>query len=226
MTKRRKFLIGAGALAAGSGAALGTGATSYRINDRTASINVVSDNPSGVIGFADTSPGDIVNETNNRIEIDFAEYGGSDGGSQGINVGSQVLLGGVGNFDPDKNSYVYSPAFQVVNQAAGTTLDYTVSYELTGSLNTDGSYMKIHLTHPGYQDYKYLEIADGKSSTTSDGNPVFEESVNPNRRQYDPLANHAPGDSLNVALYINTDNAGSSIGEDLSGKLTFEAEPV
>ena len=47
--KRRKFLIGAGSLAAGSAAAMGTGAYSYAEADRTVTVDTTGD------GYVDQS---------------------------------------------------------------------------------------------------------------------------------------------------------------------------
>jgi hypothetical protein len=222
MVKRRKFLIGAGALATGGAAALGTGATRYSVNDRTNSINVVADD-SGVVGFNDTSPGGIVNQTDGRIEIDLSEYDGSEG----ANVGSEIIIG---NVQPSANGYVNSPAaFQVVNQAAGTNLTYTVTYELTGNLNANGSELTFWFTQREENDYKPLKIKEGGEDRTNNGNPVYETgggAGDHGSQDNTPFDDHHPGEALSVGVVVDTDNSGSSTAEDLSGNLTIEATPV
>ena len=224
MVKRRKFLIGAGALATGGSAALGTGATVYNVNDRSNTMDVVADTNGGVIGFNDTSPGDIVNSNGDQLEIDFTEYTAADG----VNVGSEFIIGDV---DPSANEYVYSPAaFQVVNQAAGTNLSYTLSYELTGNLNQNGSQLTFYFTQREENDYGPWVIEQGaEDRTNGDGNPVFEltpSGADHGSQDNTALDNHKPGEALSVGLKVDTDNTNSSSSEDLSGNLTIEATPV
>jgi hypothetical protein len=63
-SNRRKFLIGAGSVAAGGSALLGTAATTtFNLNDRKVSADVVTDS-SGAVALSDEEPGDIINYTN------------------------------------------------------------------------------------------------------------------------------------------------------------------
>ncbi|TKX48031.1 hypothetical protein EXE41_01395 [Halorubrum sp. SD690R] len=86
---RRKFVIGAGSLAAGGAAAMGTGAFASVEATRSVSVNVAGDG-SAYLGLEDTSP---YAETNGKqMELNFANNG--NGGS-GINADSVSTFDGV-----------------------------------------------------------------------------------------------------------------------------------
>ena len=72
--ERRKFVIGAGALASGSAAALGTGAFSSVEADRDATVDVVNDSD-GYLSLTpdpkDTHGNEYVEETDGTIEFTF-----------------------------------------------------------------------------------------------------------------------------------------------------------
>jgi len=76
--ERRKFVIGAGALATGSAAAMGTGAFSAVEADRTATVNVAGDGDAylGISGDSDYTTGGGSNDT---LEVDFAGNGNGSG---------------------------------------------------------------------------------------------------------------------------------------------------
>ncbi|MFC7235737.1 hypothetical protein [Halosegnis marinus] len=88
--ERRKFLIGAGSLAAGAAAATGTGAFTSVSANRTVTVNVAGD-ASALLAIeraeegGSTTPNaqDYVNiESDNTVKLDFT---GSDNGASGIN---------------------------------------------------------------------------------------------------------------------------------------------
>lgn len=237
--QRRKFLVGMGSLAAGTGAVFGTSATQYSVNDRTASIDVVSDNPNGVIGFKDTSPGDIINQTDDKIEIDFAEH--TD--SKGVNVGSQIVIGNIrdeAEFDGVQPNQNYSPfseigdasivdenpgsaAFKIINQAAGTELTFDVIFEFDsgGNVNHQGSVLAFYMSHKATSGHEELVVSKGSADDVGSGKFV-QEGISNNL----PSDGIDPGEEILVAVAVDTDRPNSSTGENLSGTLTFEAEPV
>ena len=81
--ERRKFIIGAGALATGSSAAVGTGAVSRTQADREMTINVANDS-SGYIGF-NTGPSGVSENRQfasieeGEVTINFGETNDGDG---------------------------------------------------------------------------------------------------------------------------------------------------
>lgn len=239
MVKRRKFLIGAGALATGGSAALGTGATRYSANERSSTMDVVADNPAGAIGFNDVSPGDIVNQNgDSEIEIDFAE----ESGASGVNIGSEFLIGDTYRTgdeiwqNPPSTEFntgglatglqVTESAFNIINQLAGTDVHFKLSYELTGSINSgDASYVAFLIDpEPGYgATGDPLLVSNSSGDETSSGSGVYEVSI-PRGDTSDYT--FAPGDRMAVGVFVNTDRPDSSTDEDLSGTLTVESVPA
>jgi len=86
--ERRKFVVGLGALAAGSSAAMGTGAfTQMQTDGRDASIAVTNDSD-GLIALVPDLNGDLVEEDGGELDIDVADAMGD-----GINVNSVYEFG-------------------------------------------------------------------------------------------------------------------------------------
>jgi hypothetical protein len=84
MVKRRKLLIGMGALAAGSAAGIGTGALSaVSTGDRPVTVTVADDSE-GYLQFGTTET-EIGGIDNNELELDFDE---NVNGGDGVNVDS------------------------------------------------------------------------------------------------------------------------------------------
>jgi len=104
--ERRKFVVGLGALAAGSSAAVGTGAFSAAlIDDRDANITVSADGDALVAlvpGYDDDLAGDestvssdTVAEVDNQLAIDI------ENGGAGVNVGSTYQIGAIAGDQKD-----------------------------------------------------------------------------------------------------------------------------
>jgi hypothetical protein len=88
MVKRRKMLIGLGALAAGSAAATGTGAFNTASSERNMAVRIASDSK-GYVGLYDTeSPYSSV--SGGQVTLDFSEVEGRGEGP------------GIGTFDSGK----------------------------------------------------------------------------------------------------------------------------
>ena len=123
--QRRNFIIGAGALAAGTGAAVGTGAFSSVEASREVSVEVADDAQAylaieATSDYAETD-GDGV------LELDFGDLG--DAG-EGEHVGeNSTYIFGSGN--PDRN------VFEVQNQGT-QTVEVTPEYQVL-QFDTDGN---------------------------------------------------------------------------------------
>jgi hypothetical protein len=97
---RRKFLIGAGSLAAGSAAAMGTGAFTSVDADRTVSVSVAGDasallaiEPAEEGGSETPNASEYVNDNGNAVELDFTGSDIDDDGSDeasGINANAET----------------------------------------------------------------------------------------------------------------------------------------
>ena len=199
-SNRRKFLIGAGSVAAGGSALFGTAATTtFNLNDRAVSANVVTDS-SGAVALTDTEdPGDIINYTSDELEIDFTE-----GGASGVNVGSTVEIGN--SIDPSSDA-----AFTITNQSTDD-VDLTIEFKGAG-FKSDGSSIKFEFENTTSEVERTLK-ADSVSVTTTDGST---------RVSYKDADDVAPGEVINAAIFVNADDAGSNTGENLSGVLNITA---
>ena len=199
-SNRRKFLIGAGSVAAGASALFGTAATTtFNLNDRAVSANVVTDS-SGAVALTDTEdPGDIINYTSDELEIDFTE-----GGASGVNVGSTVEIGN--SIDPSSDA-----AFTITNQSTDD-VDLTIEFKGAG-FKSDGSSIKFEFENTTSEVERTLK-ADSVSVTTTDGST---------RVSYKDADDVAPGEVINAAIFVNADDAGSNTGENLSGVLNITA---
>jgi hypothetical protein len=204
-------LIGAGSLAAGGAAALGTGATStFSVNDRTVGANIVSDS-SAVVKIVDTTPeNDIVDVVNGELEIDFANGGGS-----GINVGSVVEIGNLDQPNPSQanNHDNNDSAFSIQNQATAP-MDLEVAFEAGQNYNSGGSQLTFSYGYNGDDEEMTTVgtgVSPGDSVTIYDQDTTgFSDSLNPGQRAH-------------FALEIDADQSGSSTSDNLSGALNITA---
>ena len=116
--QRRKFLATVGSLAAGSAAAIGTGAFTTASADRQMEVRVASDS-SGYIGLFDTdSPYSSVN--NGQITLDFSEVEGQGEGP------------GIGTFDKGKglnpdSTFHFDDVFRIVEREYGGELRVAIT---------------------------------------------------------------------------------------------------
>ena len=134
--ERRKFVIGAGALATGSAAAVGTGAfTQATVPDRSVSVQVAESDDAGAVALTPNSELDAVYlNGDSELEIDLSQ---ALDGASGMNPSSELWIGGneddtfgnirVGEGElPDTDGQLDQPAFTIENQ---TTSDRRVRIE-------------------------------------------------------------------------------------------------
>lgn len=212
--QRRKFLIGAGALAAGSAAAMGSGAFSAMQAGRDADINVVND-ASGLIALNDETPSDVIREEDGQLLIDFT----ADGSAGGVNVDSRYQVGVPGGlgfvagqaesegfFDvPVGQPVGPDPAFLVVNQDS-IIHDVTLEYEADAS-DVGGSEL-------------FLYFVPGVGGNSQAGKGLVEVSGTNTTASY--TADLSPGSGIAVVLFVDTRDGSTT--DDLSGTLTVSAD--
>ncbi len=125
---RRTYLAGFGSIAAGA-AMLGTAATTtFGLNNRTANVNIVSDNPSGSIGFdIQNKDSDVIRMEDGKVEIDLGEPGGQIGtdGGNGVNVGSVVNVGTIDSNDRSNSE----PSLEIINQTSYDEVVFTFDFD-------------------------------------------------------------------------------------------------
>jgi hypothetical protein len=224
--QRRKFIIGLGSLAAGGAAATGSGAFSAMSAGRDANINVVTDSAGLIALRAGSSADGRVYESNGELKIDFT----SDQGADGVNINSRYQVGSVrpdhnlpGNVDPvGPQGVIYTnPAFKIVNQDSENK-EITVSYELSGSVNQNGSLLHIGFRGPDSSYEAGSNVGNGGPGKLSSWLQVYDGQTNPSYT-FDGGAEITSGGSLGAGIFVDTTGSGADTSEDLSGTLTVEA---
>jgi len=223
--ERRKFVMGLGVLAAGSSAAVGSGAVNSAVlNDRTTSIDITTDQNS-LIGLAPGNSEVVYQSEGGQLVVDFSN--GSNSGS-GVNPDSTYQIGNVSSdavdaFENlsvntggpdvstedilqtaamDNNGWGY--AFKMMNQ---TTTPHDISLFYTGGV-PDG--MTVVLFGEGGGDTAgAASFAGGLPASSSDGN----------RLGGFPLP---AGEDFYVSMLVATNN-NASPEDSLNGSLTVRA---
>ena len=209
--ERRKFLIGAGSLAAGSATVLGTSATTtFNLNDRGVGANVVADS-NGAIRLADRTPeNNIVNQNSSgELEIDFAE-----GNAGGVNIGSVVTIGNLSNPKVGGGD----PAFTIENQATAN-LDLEVVFEAGPNYQSGGSELTFAVGYDGDPDILTDTIGSGVSSGGTV--TIYDQDDTGSGAFFNDALK--PGQRAGFALKVDADNSGSSTNDNLSGTLDITA---
>ncbi|MFC7177142.1 hypothetical protein [Halosegnis marinus] len=138
--ERRKFLIGAGSLAAGAAAATGTGAFTSVSANRTVSVNVTGDESAllGITANDAQSVGEYVGGTDGgQLTIDLDED--ENGDAEGLNQDAVTTIG-----DPDDYETEY--VFKIENQGTQPVF-IQLSYDFTDASWADAG-----------KDQSYLEF--------------------------------------------------------------------
>ena len=177
--ERRKFVIGAGALATGSAAAVGTGAFSSAQAERSVNVSVEDDSNAYV---ELTSIDDrFVSSSDGQLSIDFDDV--DDG--EGLNQDS---------------IFEFTNLFSVgITSGLSDDTKYWVGVVPTGFENLDGDRpVRVYANDEGgspEQDGNYYELnGDFPASISAESQEQPEED----------LITLGPGESFNVSLQINT----------------------
>ena len=232
--ERRKFVIGAGALATGSAAAVGSGAfTAAELDARDADIGVVDDTD-GLIGL-EAGNSELVSDTGgsgeNQLEIDFNP--GADG--TGVNPNSTYQVGGLGGIDnlnevPGAPGAVPSVESKAIDMS--TPITDTFAFQL---LNQSGSPHNIEVSYEGPDDFpeetfvymvsKYDDADGGSSEETS----ALVAQASPDSRRASILYSDdadwseavGSGDTVQVTILVVVN--GVATGTDLGGDIVVRA---
>jgi len=230
--ERRKFLIGVGSLAAGTAAAMGTGAFASR-SDRNANIQTVSDDK-GLIALKDATDGEIVRQREDgELVVDFS----ANGNAGGVNTNSQYQIGLMppgtpGSVDPLETAGTVpkaldDPAFKIVNQ---TTEPKAISLELTSdSLPSGQLVVGLSTNREADGGFGPNEDAFGIGIVGKDGSSGSQTDT----ANVDDVGKVGvkPGNVVGVAMLVNADKDPASSnreealpGDDLSTTLRIEAK--
>ena len=156
--ERRKFVIGMGALATGSAAAVGTGAfTAAELDGRDADIMIVDDTD-GLIGL-EAGGSELVNDEggagNNQLAIDFnVEDDGSAVGGDGVNPNSTYQVGGLAEIAGNIENVPGSPAKDTSAADVAVDTDTNIGDECAFKLmNQSGSDQTVELTYEANEHF-------------------------------------------------------------------------
>ena len=201
--ERRKFIIGAGALATGSSAAVGTGAFSTMTSgNRDANVDIVADSDA-VITIESGMDSEIVSENSDgELEVDF-----SSDNADGINPGSSYQLGYPLSNDAYSRWETGNPengdesAFTVTNHDSRSQ-DITIEYDASnGNTGNTGEQIKVRTTYEGSsKEDDFAGTDDTPASVTVD--------------------NVGSGETVYVALLFRAGDTDL----DFSGEITVSAE--
>jgi hypothetical protein len=212
MTNRRNFLIGLGALAAGSGAAMGTGAfSSASIPDRHVSVQVDEDDASTIALVPGDDP-DIGLTDGGELYLDLT---GSDG--EGVNINSRYTWG-----DHDNPADDY--AFKIVNNDETTYNDVTLSYDVEndGWIDHSTTYDSESFLRFTVYGFGYSTGMRAPNNALSTPDPVSRSVMGPHN-----WLQFAPGDEWYVVVDADTTGPNATPDDDLTGDLTIDvSDPV
>jgi len=206
---RRAYLAGFGSLAAGI-AVVGTAATStFSLNDRTANVNIVSDNPAGVVGFdIQNKNSQIINESDTEgaaeVEIDLGEATDSEIGDtgatgSGVNVGSVVNVGTIDAGTPANSE----PSLKIINQTSSDNVEFTFDFHnVSGTgLGSSGLNLLFEFQDPAGNVEQAVIGATGDAPTITSGDGSGSTGA---------LNNLDAGEVYDFALTVDADGATTS----------------
>ena len=219
MVKRRKFVIGLGALAAGSGAAMGTGAfSSASIEDRSVNVAVNNDMNSQIALVPGGDPDISLSSNTGELQLDLT---GSNG--EGVNINSRYTWG-------DPNDPANDHAFKLVNNDEST-------YQGSGSGGPDAGAVDFSYA---FDDGSWLSNGDDQSFIrfqvfrSAGGATAGIDFTAPD--QYQGNTNtlngvmldgsnawaFAPGDEWYVVVTVDTTGSDASTSDELTGALSID----
>ena len=234
--KRRKFVIGMGALAAGSAAAVGTGAfTAAEISGRDATIGVVDDT-NGLIGLK-AGDSDLVRDDGgdggNELVIDF------DPDDEGLGVNPNSVyqvggLGGIGNLEEVPGDPPAAPDAKEVAIDTETDITEGENYAFKLTNQTTSSH-PVEITYKANEDEfpgdtrVYMISYNEDRSEDEDRTSALTATATPDNREasilYDDDAqwseNVGAGEDVRVSIIVEVN--GVEDPADLGGELIVRA---
>ena len=228
--ERRKFLIGAGSLAAGGAAALGSGAFSSVEANRDVSANIASDDQA-LLALRDETNGAIVRQNgSDQLVIDFT----ANGRASGINpnsihqIGTFGIFSGKGELKSEPNGAYNDPAFNIRNQTSQTQ-EVTMTFD--GKANNCMLAMQVDRGLEDDIGRDTLVAADDDSSVAANNRDDSDGVTEAYRREAG--ISLPSGERAGVAVLVNTRaynlpgnidaDAPADTSADLSGTLTISA---
>ncbi|MFW5905585.1 MAG: hypothetical protein ACOCUO_01920 [archaeon] len=209
--QRRKFLIGLGALGAGSAAAMGTGAfSSASIPDRQLTVAIDSDDESIIALVPGDDPDIFLSSNPGELVMDLS---GDDG--EGVNINSVYTWGDHDNPEDDH-------AFKIVNNDDQDYDDLFLGYELE-----DDSWVDLSTTHTNESYIRFSAYGAGDP----DGHWGSVKCPNNQLGTPNPVSRNMPtsgpvdfevGQEVFVVIDVVTTGAAATTDDDLSGSLSID----
>lgn len=218
MANRRKFITGLGALAAGSAAAVGTGAFTSVQADRSVSV-AVSDDSDALLALT-TDPND-----DGTDEADNAAYVNTSGSAASINVDSAASTTGTG-VNANATTQI-TDLFKVVNQGTQAAVVYVDPDSISDTNYTwGGSGIMIDPQASNRPNGDYTPPSGLSAGVEDDQISLTGNSEGPDYSAYDNGGPGGaaeefvlePGESFDFGLYVKTDDtvtSSSSISETI-----------
>jgi hypothetical protein len=210
MVKRRKFLIGLGAVAAGSAAAVGTGAfSSAAMPDRHVTV-AIDDDANSQIALVPGNDPDVSISGDGQLELELL---GADG--EGVNINSVYTWG-----DHDSPSDDY--AFKIVNNDDQDYDDVVLTYEVE-----DDSWIDNSTTYNNESFIRFSAYGSGDP----DGYWGSMKCPNNQLGTPNPVSRNLPtsgpvdfevGQELYIVVDVDTTGVDATLDDDLTGTLSIE----
>lgn len=146
--ERRKFVIGLGALATGSAAAVGTGAVTSVRADRGFKVDVAGDE-NAYVGLTGNTDSAFVNHSDDTLSLDFASDSGN--GGKGVNIGVTEAR----------------PAFEIKNQSTEKLYIQLENPLSNNDLTTSASgraKSESQVTVPAGIDFQFIAVPKGDAN--------------------------------------------------------------
>ena len=234
--ERRKFVIGLGALASGSAAAMGTGAfTAAELDGRTANIGVVDDT-NGLIGLAANDQSELVSDNggagNNELEIDFDP----DNEDRGVNPNSTYQVGGLGGVS-DLDTLPGDPPLDDTAEDLAIDTESPIEDDYAFELrNQSGSDQNVEDMYEANDEFPseaslYMVSYYGKIADSSEAKSALVASSEPDDREAsilytdDENVNYSTdidsGDSVQITMIVDVGEVAT--GEKLGGDIVVRA---
>ncbi|MFD1599662.1 hypothetical protein [Halobellus rarus] len=231
--ERRKFVIGLGALASGSAAAMGTGAfTAAELDGREANIGVVDDT-NGLIGLEAGDSELVSNDggsNDNELVINF----NPDGPGDGVNPNSKYQvggLGGIGNLDEVPGNPTLDTTVEDVAIDTDSDIEDHYAFKL---LNQSGSDQAIEVAYEANEDFPseaevYMVSQYEEGQDDSEQTSALIASATPDAREasiiYSDDTDYSTdvdsGKDVKISLLVVVGDADT--GDDLDGDITVRA---
>ncbi|ESS06227.1 MAG: hypothetical protein A07HB70_01777 [uncultured archaeon A07HB70] len=188
-------------------------------------MNIVSDNPAGVVGFEiQNTDSEVINESGdegaaNEVEIDLGEASASEVGDtgasgSGVNVGSVVNVGTIDRTDGTNSE----PSLKIINQSTSDDVEFTFDFNSVSGSDLGSSKLNLLFEFQDPSGNVESVLIDGTGSsnsiTSADG------TANGSGSNLSDLNNLDAGEAYDFALRVDADGAPATANVSLDLDIT------